>query len=87
MSRTHKQREVVYVVPRLDAFHGQDVAIQSKLTVKEVVTSAEAAEAEVQRLNHLNRDKNVVYWWQASRFFPDGRTASYDTYEPTAPTS
>lgn len=61
MSRTHKPREWVYVVLRLDAFHAEQVEISTKVTVKEVVMSAELAEAEVQRLNRINGDKNAHY--------------------------
>ncbi len=40
--------------------------------VKTVVMSEEQAEAEVQRLNEINRTSDEQYFWQHARFFHDG---------------
>jgi hypothetical protein len=32
----------------------------------------------VARLNSLNDDKGVRYWWQTTRLFPEGRSAGTD---------
>ena len=42
------------------------------VTVKEVVTTAEEARREVDRLNRLNADKGCKYYWQSTHVFPDG---------------
>lgn len=63
MSHKHKEREEVFAVLRFDAFHeaaSPDVCI----TVKEIVRSRELADAEVARLNAINGQKSVRYWWQ-----------------------
>jgi hypothetical protein len=46
------------------------------LTVREVLVDEEQAESEVKRLNQINSAKGVVYFWQRTRFFPNGRSAS-----------
>jgi hypothetical protein len=62
-----RQTHHAYAVIRFDAFLGEDVAIPQRITVKEVLTSQEAAEQEVARLNELNADKGCVYFWQMTR--------------------
>jgi hypothetical protein len=42
------------------------------VTVKEVLPSAEEAEAKVARLNKLNAGK-AIYFSQTTRYFPGGR--------------
>jgi len=37
-------------------------------TVKQVVSSQEIAEREVERLTRLNSEKGCRYFWQATRF-------------------
>jgi len=41
------------------------------VTVKEIVTTQRAAEAEVERLNRLNTEKDCRYFWQQTRFVLD----------------
>ena len=53
-------------------------APEDRVTVKEVVCSQALAEAEVARLNALTEGKDVRYWWQATRLFPEGRSAGTD---------
>jgi len=35
------------------------------------------AEAEVNRLNELNADKNSTYFWQVTRLFSGGQSAGH----------
>jgi len=64
------RKVAVYAILRVDLDVAQpDLAV----AVKEVLPTAEEAEAEVQRLNRLNADKKCRYVWRATRFFPDGR--------------
>ena len=71
-----KERQGVYAVLRYDSFHGPDAAPETTVTVKEIVRSQELAEAEVARLNALRTDDEVRYWWQYTRLFPEGSSAS-----------
>lgn len=43
------------------------------VTVREVVPTVEEAEQEAARLNELNAEKGVVYFWTGARLFPEGR--------------
>jgi hypothetical protein len=72
----HKENEGVYAVLRYDGFQGEEARPEVTITVKEVVRDQAIAEAEVARLNALNGDKNVRYWWQYTRLFPQGSSAS-----------
>ena len=45
------------------------------VTVKEIVATREAAEAEVERLNNLNAEKGCCYFWQQTRFVSDDAAA------------
>jgi len=45
------------------------------VTVKEIVTTKESAEAEVERLNKLNGEKGCRYFWQQTRFVSDDNAA------------
>lgn len=78
MTNTHKGQEQVYAVVRWDGDSGSKAAPELLVTVKEIVRTLELAEAEVERLNVLNEDKGVRYWCQATRLFPEGRSAGTD---------
>lgn len=78
MSRRHKAREEVFAILRWDGYHGAAASPDVLVTVKEIVRSQELAEAEVARLNSLNEDKDLLYWWQTTRLFPEGRSAGGD---------
>jgi hypothetical protein len=72
MSENRLRKIQVYAIVRLDLFiDNQEHAV----TVKEVVPTLDEAEAEVKRLNLLNSDKDCRYFWQATRYFPDGRAS------------
>ena len=62
----------VYAVVRID---GTQV-IEESVTVKEILPTLEEAAEEAERLNRLNEDKNAHYFWQATRYFPEGRTVA-----------
>ena len=66
--------EPVFVVLRYDAFQ-VGAPPQESVTIKEVVRSQDIAEAEVARLNSLNAEKDVRYWWKYARLFPEGESA------------
>ena len=67
-----QQPDHVYAIVRYDRF--QEPSEQS-FTVKEVVRTQAMAEAEVDRLNDLNADKNCTYFWQVTRLFAEGKSA------------
>jgi L-fucose mutarotase/ribose pyranase (RbsD/FucU family) len=62
----------VYAVIRIDRdFSSPEVAV----AVKEILPGEKEASAEVERLNRLNFAKGCKYFWQATRYFPNGRKA------------
>jgi len=63
-----RQKNQVFAVLRVDEFQGADAPIETKVTVKQVVSSQEIAEREVERLTRLNGEKGCRYFWQATRF-------------------
>jgi hypothetical protein len=71
-----KENERAFAILRYDGFHGADAPVEITVTVKEVVRSQSIAETEVARLNALNAHNNVRYWWQYTRLFPAGTSAS-----------
>lgn len=66
-----KQKRQVYAVIRVDQFGDPAVSREERLpdwiSVKEIVSSLEAAQAEVARLNELNGPKGSRYFWQTTR--------------------
>lgn len=68
MSRTHTPREQVFAVIRQDLFHTE---IENQFYITKVLMTAADAEAEVQRLNQVNADKECRYYWQETRLFRD----------------
>jgi len=76
ISEQRPRKIPVYAVVRLEL----DVATPDlAVAIKEVVPTLEEAEAEVQRLNDLNADKNCRYIWRATRYFPNGRRGQEDS--------
>ena len=75
MSRTHKSREQVWAVIRVDEFLDESTPWCNRITVKEVVRTKELADAEVIRLTKLNEGKQCVYFVSMTRLFPDGAAA------------
>ena len=78
MTDRYKGQEHVYAVVRWDRFHRPDAAPEMLITVKEIVRTPELAEAEVERLNALNGHKDVIYFWQTTRLYPEGRSSDTD---------
>ncbi len=70
MKRTQrKQKVAVFAVIRIDRDQWTDDAI----TIKEILPTMDQAAEEVERLNRLNETKGARYFWQATRYFPEGR--------------
>ena len=59
--------DYVLAIVRADFFHDHLTAPETAMTVKQVVWDQEVAEAEVGRLNQLNRDKGARCFWQITR--------------------
>jgi hypothetical protein len=68
----------VYAVVRVDEFS----SVKDSISVKEILPTMEQAEKEVERLNRLNRDRGSYYFWQATRYFPEGRELNEDDDPP-----
>lgn len=73
----------VYAVIRIDEYS----SIRDSITVKEILPTMEQAEREVERLNRLNRDKSSYYFWQATRYFPEGMELNEEDTPPKHPSS
>ena len=71
---TSKQHSEAYAVVRIDLPFNASTPGDS-VTVKQVVTTRELAEAEVVRLSQLNDDQGCVYLATPTRVFPAGRSA------------
>jgi hypothetical protein len=65
-----RSRNQAFAIVRVDDFLGQSVPCHERVAVKEVVWTQEHAEAEVARLTALNSEKNVTYFWRATRVQP-----------------
>ena len=68
----------VYAVIRIDEYS----SIRDSITVKEILPTMEQAEKEVERLNRLDGDKGCYYFWQATRYFPEGRELNKEDHPP-----
>ena len=66
-ARPNSKYDHVYAIVRVDTFHELEIPVESAITVKKVVWTQEVAEAEVIRLNRLNKEKGAVYFWQITR--------------------
>ena len=75
MSRKHKDRDEVFAILRFDGFHTPGTPPEVAVTVKQVVRTKKLAEAEVARLNMLSEGREVRYWSQPTRLFPEGKSA------------
>lgn len=62
-----------YAVVRYDHYLGDDASSEAKVTIKEVLPTREEAEREVDRLNALKAGRGSTYFWQYTRYFPQGR--------------
>ena len=80
-----KPNKPVFAVIRLDhsftdLSHSAGATPQAAVivTVKEIVPTRQAAEAEVERLNNLNAEKGCRYFWQQTRFVLDANRKDSD---------
>lgn len=67
----HAKFRHVFVILRLDHFHRADLPLKDKVNAVKVMWTQEAAEAEVERLNRLNSEKQCEYFWTVSRLVGD----------------
>jgi hypothetical protein len=59
-------KEQVFAIIRWD----KDISNpQDAFTVKEIIINENNANEEVIRLNKINKDKNAIYYWQATRLY------------------
>ncbi len=68
--KPNPQFDHAFAIVRVDTFQGLDVALDAlpaRITVKKIVWNGETAQAEVERLNSLNRDKHCIYFSQVTR--------------------
>ncbi len=67
MSKSKK----LYVVARLDKFAIDHDVIEGNcrglLKMKHIYETSEEANSEVERLNRVNADKDVYYFWQSAK--------------------
>ena len=66
-----KRKQHVYAVIRVDGFDDPAASLEDRITVKEIVSSLEAAQGEVARLNKLNGPNRARYFWQTTRLILD----------------
>lgn len=69
--KTNKRIQV-YAVVRID----DGRLAEDNITVKEILPTMQEAFEEVERLNGLNSAKGARYFWQATRYFPEGKKTS-----------
>lgn len=60
----------VYAVLRYDKYLEGVSSLQNRITVKEIHPTLEIADAEVERLNRLEKERkgDSVYWYQTTRW-------------------
>jgi hypothetical protein len=65
-----KRKQEVYAIVRIDQLDSE-ASPESWVTVKEIVSSLDAAQSAVARLNALNGPKGAKYFWQTTRLILD----------------
>jgi hypothetical protein len=60
-------RAHLYAIVRVELDAGDETPWEHRITVKEIVADADQADAEVRRLNELNRDKKCYYFSTITR--------------------
>jgi hypothetical protein len=73
MEKQMEKKVQVFAILRMDRGIS---SFEDAITVKEVLPEMDQAKREVERLNKLNASKGATYFWQATRFFPEGRKQS-----------
>ena len=66
-SSPYAEHDQVFVILRVDTAASRARAPETAVTVLKALWSAAAAEAEVARLNQLNRAPGTVCFWKAAR--------------------
>ena len=69
------ERTQVFAIIRVDQV-GKPLTKESlslHVNVKAILPTEEEAESEVERLNDLNGDEETMYFWAATRYYPNGR--------------
>ena len=72
------RKQPVYAVVRMDHFAHGGVDISHRITIKEILPTAEEADAEVERLQALKPRDEVEYFVAGGNWFPDGRRVRAD---------
>ena len=57
-------------------------SLEDAVTVKEILPGRVEAEREVERLNKLNASKGARYFWQPTRYYPEGRKPNASAHKP-----
>jgi hypothetical protein len=75
----------VYAIVRFDYFHHDLDAenVENAISITKVVWDMDTAQAEVARLNEVNKDKDCIYFWQTTRL--QRRDASNNESKRTSP--
>ena len=69
----------LYAVVRVDLESLGTGKPDAGITVKEVVWSQAKAEAEVERLQEINKNKGCIYFWQTTRMRTEGAADARDS--------
>jgi hypothetical protein len=66
---SNKYEAHVYAIVRFDYFqHDIDTEnVENAIAITKVVWDMDTAQAEVARLNEVNKDKDCIYFWRAAR--------------------
>ena len=63
----YRQSDQVFVIVRVDTSASRESAPETSVALLKALWSEAAAEAEVVRLNQLNREPGKVCFWKAAR--------------------
>ena len=64
----------VFAALRHDLFSTTE-EIRNRVTIVAVVPTAEEADHEVERVSHVNANKQLEYFWPSARYHAEGRGA------------
>ncbi len=81
MYSTNAKYNHVFAIVRVDTFQ-EEAPLEEKIAITKVVSTQEAAEQEVKRLNELNGPKGCLYFWQITRM---GSCAESVSGKPLSP--
>jgi len=66
--KPNRKYQHIYAILRYEVDADETAPIDLRITVKKVVVDPHYADAEVKRLNDLNKDKKSYYFSQVTRF-------------------